>query len=753
MSLDQTEYELFVSYARKDNRPIPETFPHGWVVALKDFILADHRQYSPAPLRVFFDTDEIRDMDDWRNRILGALRRSKVMLICLSPNYFASQPCRWEWEEYQARQHHKLMGSDSHATVYFVEVPGTNEQENARRLDALMEKNFTDLRPWFPAGAAAMQEEAVRQRLAVLGQSLWERIDRARRALTVPGNVRGMTPYFVGRNRELADLHRLVGVGKIGLVTAVHGLGGQGKTELAVAYARSYADSYNVGLWWLPAEGKKDLLPLLGELAWVPEFGYTPSEAERNDGEKLGRAVLLELHRRAEAARERDPAKAPAALILLDNVSEPTLLASTQLSRLRKADWLRVIATTRLDPRPLDPVGKALGQVLVDSLDPDTALWLIREHLPGESFRTPRDEADAREIVRELGGFTLAVEQVAVFLGVNPEVTPGDYLARLRAEGLPSTDALVNADTAGQIEHQQKQLRPILESMLAQLPAAGRTLLGFASFLPPDLVPWPWLRELTCQRHPEIAETKPGYPDPWVTLRRQVEGLRFLTGSIESEFARMHRLIGAHLRDEIDETLDSELRAFVARRSDQIYQEPYAPAEWELSAILVAVPHLLQARADRGLAIDAMFLSDKVLAYRDIPAAFALLRTTRSTIEQLAQADPTNAQMQRDLSISFERLGDVSVAAGTWPPPAGTSPTDSGFATTGPGRPDQRPDAAGPVDLVRPLGGVSVAAGTWPPPAGTSPTDSGFVNNWPRPTRPTPRCSGTCRSRSTSWGT
>lgn len=117
-STDQTEYELFVSYARKDNKPIPDTYPHGWVTAVKDFILADHRQFSADPMRVFFDTSEIRDMDDWRNRILGALRRSKVLLVCLSPNYFASKPCQWEWDEYQARQIHRLHGSEGHATVY-----------------------------------------------------------------------------------------------------------------------------------------------------------------------------------------------------------------------------------------------------------------------------------------------------------------------------------------------------------------------------------------------------------------------------------------------------------------------------------------------------------------------------------------------------------------------------------------------------------------------------------------------------------
>ena len=601
-------------------------------------------------------------MDDWRNRILGALRRSKVLLICLSPAYFKSLPCKWEWEEYQARQHQKLIGSDSHATVYFVEVPGTDEQDNARRLEAIMGKNFTDLRPWFPAGAAAMREEAVRQRMAALGQSVWERIDRSRRALKVPGNIRGMTPYFVGRNRELAELHRLVGVGKIGLITAVHGLGGQGKTELAIAYARGYADSYSLGLWSLGAESQKELLPLIGKLGLDPRFGYTPTEAEKNDAELLGQAVLVELGRRAEAARTSEMSIAPAALLILDNVSEPELLAPAQVSRLPQADWLRIVVTTRRNPSEIDPSGKQLGTVFVDSLDPENALRLIVDHLPDGAFKTEQDKADAREIVRELGGLTLAVEQVAVFLGLNQGTSPGEYLAYLRAHGLPSTDDLVDSSAKGQIEHQSKLLRPILDSMLKPLADAGRTLLKFAALLPPERIPWPWLKELTARHHPELLE--PRFPDAWTSLRRQVQGLRFLTGSIEDQSARMHRLISAHLQAKGDEAAGEELREYLAQRALDTFWQQSPPADWELDGLLEAIPHLLGARSDRQLAANATYLCDKVLSYRNLPTASALLSATHAVIQSFSASDAGNTGLQRELCASLERLGNVAVAQG-----------------------------------------------------------------------------------------
>ena len=190
----------------------------------------------------------------------------------------------------------------------------------------------------------------------------------------------------------------------------------------------------------------------------------------------------------------------------------------------------------------------------------------------------------------------------------------------------------------GQIEHQSKLLGPILESMLASVGDSGRTLLKLAALLPPERIPWPWLRELTIRRHPELAAD--GLPDPWTALRRQVQGLRFLTGSIEDESARMHRLISAHVRNsplppgEPGEglvrapELDRELRDYLAERADAIDRDEGAPADWELDGFLEAIPHLLAVRPERRLAVDGTFLSGKVMAYRTLAAARSLLLST-----------------------------------------------------------------------------------------------------------------------------
>src|SRR5258708_7554064 len=72
-SAQPSTYDLFLSYAHHDDHD-------GWVAAFVAAIQEEHAKFSALALRVFFDRSEIRTMDDWEHRILGALRGSSVML-------------------------------------------------------------------------------------------------------------------------------------------------------------------------------------------------------------------------------------------------------------------------------------------------------------------------------------------------------------------------------------------------------------------------------------------------------------------------------------------------------------------------------------------------------------------------------------------------------------------------------------------------------------------------------------------------
>lgn len=99
MNSAQDPYDVFISYAREDNLPIVG-HSLGWIEALREQLIAEYRSVTGRDLRVYLDKERIDAMDNWRNNVLDALRGSRFLLACVSPAYFESKPCRWEWQEY-----------------------------------------------------------------------------------------------------------------------------------------------------------------------------------------------------------------------------------------------------------------------------------------------------------------------------------------------------------------------------------------------------------------------------------------------------------------------------------------------------------------------------------------------------------------------------------------------------------------------------------------------------------------------------
>lgn len=63
---------------------------------------------------------------------------------------------------------------------------------------------------------------------------------------------------FVAREEELAQVRKILGEGSGRQTAVVHGLGGMGKTQLAVAYAKRYRDDYSA-VFWLNARDEVSL--------------------------------------------------------------------------------------------------------------------------------------------------------------------------------------------------------------------------------------------------------------------------------------------------------------------------------------------------------------------------------------------------------------------------------------------------------------------------------------------------------------
>ncbi|MCB2231722.1 tetratricopeptide repeat protein [bacterium] len=662
-------YDIFVSYSRRDNN-------RGQVSQLIGQIRDDCEQLTGDELRCFFDLEEIRSMDDWRHRILGGLRESKIFLLILSPAYLASDYCQWEIVEFLKYEHSRAVQGQGVAQIYFVEIPDLDspdsQQEATEWLAGVRRRNHIDLRPWYNDGAAALAQDDVRERLADLERSISHRLTRLKRIVNAPGNLPAHNPRFVGRETEMERLHRAAGLGQYGILTAVQGVGGLGKTALAIQYAYAYADFYPGGRWMIGCAGRDDLAGAIRSLD--VDLGVQFTDDEKTDDTRAARRILANMRERAEkgaAERAAEPNPPSArALIILDNVDAPDMLRPPQIDLVSGQNWLHVIATTRLDPGETGWDTDRHTHVPVDELPDDDALRLIESHQPDGRFQSETERDAAREIVGLLGGFTLAVEVVAVHLGErHGRLRCADLLTRLRRDGV---DAIAK-ETRRSVNHVERLMSVTLAPTLELLSEPELEVLTTASLCPPDSVVLPWLRAVVAERYPELGrDAEPGYDDPWSSLVNHLIGLRLLQvidwadDTITPRICRMHRVVLSAVRqraqEEMTERRDSLLRVALDRAGFLKREWLEWTNRWEIEPLAQFAEHLSEVDSEDACRINrlAALCLDKIGLHR---AAVPILRMVLESREQSLGSDhPDTLSIVNDLAAQLEKSGDYTSA-------------------------------------------------------------------------------------------
>ena len=252
-------YDLFISYAHADDRA--ENLEK--VKALVDAIKADYQRVTGTTLQVFFDTHAIRAMDDWEAKILTGLRQSRMMVAVLSPNYFQSDFCRREWEIFVETELAHALPGDGITPIYVVKHPAFDaepvEEKLRNWIKDLRRRQYIVWHPFWPEGAQALEREDVRRKLADLPGQIKERLDRVAIRDRSPNTVPLPSIHFVGRRDEMHALLNDMIQSQIGVITAVHGIAGIGKSMLAFAYAWGYGFKYPGGRFLIQAGNLSDL--------------------------------------------------------------------------------------------------------------------------------------------------------------------------------------------------------------------------------------------------------------------------------------------------------------------------------------------------------------------------------------------------------------------------------------------------------------------------------------------------------------
>ena len=586
-------YSVFVSYSRRDDAT-------GWVEQLVEALRREAREVLDDGFEVFFDRHDLRTREEWRTQLAWAVRESEVLMACVSTPYFESDFCLWEFQEYEV----KPTGPDTGEGLVPVLLEDTSEQDQPDQEHRYWHARVTkmqgqDLKDVFTRDAAPTLEGA-EDRIRDLGDDLYQQRQNRRRWEGGVGNLARGTSRFVGRRQELSRLGAvLASSSTIGVVTAVRGLGGIGKTELVRHYGNRHRGHYAGGIWQIPAEGAREMLPLLARLASDLPGLLLPEEVQGNP-ELTGRHVLMELRRRATIGGH--------VLLILDNVSEPALLTDPQVGVLPQDSGVHVAVTTRLGTE--DFAGSSrLEQIHLQGLSVRESVSLLQAFQPSSSgehradFRSEDDRAAAEELAELLDGFTLAVEQAGVYLSTHPEVTVRDYLNHLRSQNLTSSDTMLDDDSKTRIEHREKLLSVILDQSLTDLEhtlPGSLQVLRLAAAMPPDAIPWPWLEELTKRTNPEVCEPTPQFlKGRWTRIRRTLEGRDLITeGRHPGATGRMHRLVADHLKTHNPQETDL-VNDFIIHRARKLGADfTQAPELWEIDSITDALPDILTRKPE-----------------------------------------------------------------------------------------------------------------------------------------------------------
>jgi hypothetical protein len=260
---------------------------------------------------------------------------------------------------------------------------------------------------------------------------------------------------FVGRADTLAVLD--VPVGGAAVVTqVVAGLGGIGKTELALHYCHARRDGFPI-LWWISADSAEAIEAGLAALTMTVAAAVGRIAPPKTTDAAEWAVALLNAH--------------PGWLLVMDNVEDQTYVESW-LARLSAG---RVLITSRRDTGWEDLADTCIR---LDLLDLDAAMGVLTEH------GGPHDAA-ADATARELGRLPLALTQAAAY--VTRTRTPmGDCLARLRSQ----PTRMLAAEAPG--GRAQQTVARVWELTLAAIDAVDPfaiDILRVLSCLAPDNVP------------------------------------------------------------------------------------------------------------------------------------------------------------------------------------------------------------------------------------------------------------------------
>jgi len=317
----------------------------------------------------------------------------------------------------------------------------------------------------------------------------------------------------------------------------VHGLGGVGKTAIAIEYVYRFSSHYDL-IWWIAADQLPSVRGSLAELA--QRLGLEASPAAGVDGLI---AAVRDALRRGEPHRRW--------LIVFDNADQPEDIKDLiptgpgdVLITSRNHRWESVIRTVPMDVfRPQE--------------SRDFLLKRVRKGLT---------EADAERLARELGHLPLALEQAGAMLAETG--MPADEYLRLLKEH--AAEIMNEGPPSGYPRSMTAAWKLSVDAVKRSRPQALE-VLRCCAFFGPEPIPRDVFRRGAQETGSPVAVV---LSNPIATASVMRELARYALITLDGNAVKVHRLIQALVRDELSA---QEQRAY--RHEAQLIMAAAAPSD------------------------------------------------------------------------------------------------------------------------------------------------------------------------------
>ena len=375
----------------------------------------------------------------------------------------------------------------------------------------------------------------------------------------IPQNVpSSSTNKFVGREEQLENLNQqLQSHGKVEIV-AVEGMGGVGKTELAIQYSLSHLQSHNYpgGIFWLQARDSDITSQILS-------FASTDLDLQFPDHLKLPQEKVRWCWNNWRPKGNT--------LVVLDDVTNYIKIKPYLPPQLSQ---FKVLITTRLK---LDLPGSLYLEVLTGS----DALLLLTQLVGEDTIKQETDKAT--ELCQRLGNLPLALQLVGRYVKKR-NISLSEMLRRLENKGLGHRSLVVNQNDPTWTLDIKRGVEAAFELSWSELNKSAQELGSLLSLFAASPIPWSLLEKAVSEQEREDLEDG----------REELKKLHLLQ-SDDTNTYQLHQLIREFLSDKLDKLSNADEQKYnfckaMVKEAENIYSSPTITED--IQSLHNTIPHL-----------------------------------------------------------------------------------------------------------------------------------------------------------------